>query len=34
MFEESNVIDMGDHFFNGGFPFVDLASGGTVQGYQ
>jgi glyoxylase-like metal-dependent hydrolase (beta-lactamase superfamily II) len=33
MFEESNVIHMGDHFFNGGFPFVDLASGGTVQGY-
>lgn len=33
MFSESNVIHMGDHFFNGGFPFVDLASGGTVQGY-
>ena len=33
MFEDSNVIHMGDHFFNGGFPFVDLASGGTVQGY-
>lgn len=33
MFEGSNVIHMGDHFFNGGFPFVDLANGGTVQGY-
>jgi glyoxylase-like metal-dependent hydrolase (beta-lactamase superfamily II) len=33
MFEDNNVIHMGDHFFNGGFPFVDLASGGTVQGY-
>ena len=33
MFEGSNVVHMGDHFFNGGFPFVDLASGGTVQGY-
>jgi len=33
MFEESNVIHMGDHFFNGGFPFVDLSSGGSVQGY-
>ena len=33
MFESSNVIHMGDHFFNGGFPFVDLANGGTVQGY-
>lgn len=32
MFADSNVIHMGDHFFNGGFPFVDLASGGTVQG--
>ena len=32
-FEQSNVIHMGDHFFNGGFPFVDLGSGGTVQGY-
>lgn len=33
MFESSNVIHMGDHFFNGAFPFVDIASGGTVQGY-
>jgi glyoxylase-like metal-dependent hydrolase (beta-lactamase superfamily II) len=32
-FEGSNVIHMGDHFFNGGFPFVDLANGGSVQGY-
>ncbi len=32
-FTDSNVIHMGDHFFNGGFPFVDLANGGTVQGY-
>lgn len=32
MFADSNVIHMGDHFFNGGFPFVDLANGGTVQG--
>lgn len=33
MFSGSNVIHMGDHFFNGGFPFIDLANGGTVQGY-
>ena len=33
LFEDTNVIHMGDHFFNGGFPFVDIASGGTVQGY-
>lgn len=32
-FEESDVIHMGDHFFNGAFPFVDLENGGTVQGY-
>ncbi|HVR28718.1 MAG TPA: MBL fold metallo-hydrolase [Thermoanaerobaculia bacterium] len=31
-FPTSNVLHMGDHFFNGRFPFVDLASGGTVQG--
>ena len=33
LFEDANVIHMGDHFFNGGFPFVDIASGGSVQGY-
>jgi len=32
-FEESDVIHMGDHLFNGAFPFVDLENGGTVQGY-
>lgn len=32
-FEDSNVIHMGDHFFNGAFPFVDLDNGGSVQGY-
>ena len=33
MFADTNVIHMGDHFFNGAFPFIDLANGGTVQGY-
>ena len=33
LFADANVIHMGDHFFNGAFPFVDLANGGTVQGY-
>ncbi len=33
-FANSNVIHMGDHFFNGMFPFVDLSSGGNVQGYM
>lgn len=32
-FSGANVVHMGDQFFNGGFPFVDLRSGGTVDGY-
>jgi glyoxylase-like metal-dependent hydrolase (beta-lactamase superfamily II) len=32
-FTGANVIHMGDLFFNGGFPFVDLNSGGNVDGY-
>mgnify|MGYP006421265355 CR=1 FL=1 len=32
-FSSSNVIHMGDHFFNGKFPFVDLDSGGSLDGY-
>ena len=31
-FTGSNVVHMGDTFFNGRFPFVDLRSGGTVDG--
>ncbi|HEV3470307.1 MAG TPA: MBL fold metallo-hydrolase [Pyrinomonadaceae bacterium] len=31
-FTGSNVIHMGDDFFAGRFPFVDLASGGSVEG--
>ena len=31
-FAKSNVVHMGDHFFAGRFPFVDLDSGGSVQG--
>ena len=33
-FPDQNVIDAGDIFFNGMFPFIDLDSGGTVDGYQ
>ena len=29
-FTKSNVVHMGDDYFNTGFPFVDLASGGSV----
>ncbi len=32
-FTESNVVHTGDLFFNGRFPYVDLSSGGSVQGY-
>jgi len=31
-FTGSKVVHMGDDFFAGGFPFVDLGSGGSVQG--
>jgi glyoxylase-like metal-dependent hydrolase (beta-lactamase superfamily II) len=31
-FPDSNVIHMGDIFFNGLYPFIDLDGGGTVQG--
>lgn len=31
-FKGSNVVHLGDMFFVGRFPFVDLASGGSVQG--
>jgi cyclase len=32
-FTGSKVVHMGDHFFAGGFPFVDMDSGGSVSGY-
>jgi glyoxylase-like metal-dependent hydrolase (beta-lactamase superfamily II) len=32
-FTGANVVHMGDQFFNGFFPFVDLDSGGDVAGY-
>jgi cyclase len=31
-FTKSNVVHMGDDFFTGRFPFVDIGSGGSVQG--
>ncbi len=31
-FEGSKVVHMGDLYFNGRFPFIDLASGGSVEG--
>ena len=31
-FSTSNVVHLGDDFFSGSFPFVDLDSGGSVEG--
>ncbi|HEY6842944.1 MAG TPA: MBL fold metallo-hydrolase [Thermoanaerobaculia bacterium] len=31
-FTQSNVVHMGDDFFNGTFPFVDVENGGSVRG--
>lgn len=33
LFRDSNVAHLGDQFWNGLFPFVDIENGGTVQGY-
>ena len=32
-FKHANVIHMGDTFFNGRYPLVDLASGGSSEGF-
>ncbi|HEX9163725.1 MAG TPA: MBL fold metallo-hydrolase [Thermoanaerobaculia bacterium] len=31
-FPQSNVVHMGDDFFNGHFPFIDTENGGSVKG--
>jgi cyclase len=31
-FTRADVVHMGDTFFNGGYPFVDVSSGGNVNG--
>ncbi|MBX2845698.1 MAG: MBL fold metallo-hydrolase [Saprospiraceae bacterium] len=33
-FPEENVLHMGDVFFNKRFPYIDLKSGGSIDGYQ
>ena len=33
LFENANVVHMGDHFFNGAFPYIDIANGGSVNGF-
>lgn len=32
-FRTANAVHMGDVFFNGSYPFIDLESGGSVDGY-
>jgi glyoxylase-like metal-dependent hydrolase (beta-lactamase superfamily II) len=32
-FRHANVVHMGDTFFNGRYPLVDLASGGSIDGF-
>ncbi len=32
-FTNSNVIHMGDTYFQGKFPYIDLSSGGSINGY-
>lgn len=32
-FTDQNVLHMGDCFFNGRFPFIDLSSNGSARGY-
>lgn len=32
-FTKNNVLHMGDTFFQGKFPYIDLASGGSINGY-
>ena len=32
-FETSKVVHCGDLFFNGRFPFIDVGSGGSPEGY-
>lgn len=31
-FDNSNVVHLGDHFFNGMFPYIDIDSGGSLKG--
>ncbi len=32
-FKKANVLHMGDTYFSTGYPFIDLGSGGSVDGY-
>ena len=32
-FKQANVVHMGDHFFKNRFPYVDVGSGGSIDGF-
>ena len=32
MFRRANVVHMGDNYFNGMYPFIDVSSGGSIDG--
>ena len=32
-FKQANVAHLGDHLFNGSFPFIDIGNGGSVSGF-
>ena len=33
LFQSANVVHVGDHFFNGAFPYIDINNGGSVSGF-
>ncbi len=33
MFRNANVVHMGDVFFSGRYPYIDIGNGGTIDGY-
>jgi cyclase len=32
-FRKANIIHSGDTFMSAGYPFIDLSSGGTIEGF-
>ena len=32
-FRNANVIHLGDHLFNGSYPYIDVSSGGSIAGF-
>ena len=32
-FKNANIVHTGDTYFSGGYPFIDIGSGGSIEGY-